>query len=92
MRLRLDRHTGVHSAVLGGAKGDCVSPPLARAIGMFEPVLATLMARNVRGIVQGVCCRPRRAQALLDAVDKLEENTKADLADAPMQSVRGWLG
>jgi len=82
-----DRHTGVHSA------RKCFkrlrSLLLLARPGMPEPVFANLTARVAR-IGKGLAAA-RDAQALLDAVDKLEENTESDLGDAPMQSVRGWL-
>jgi len=82
-----DRHTGVHSA------RKCFkrlrSLLLLARPGMPEPVFANLTARVAR-IGKGLAAA-RDAQALLDAVDKLETNTEPGLGEGPMQSVRGWL-
>ena len=82
-----DRHAGVHSA------RKCFkrlrSLLLLARPGMPEPVFANLTARVAR-IGKGLAAA-RDAQALLDAVDKLETNTEPGLGEGPMQSVRGWL-
>ena len=82
-----DRHTGVHSA------RKCFkrlrSLLLLARPGMPEPVFSNLSAR-VANIGKGLAAA-RDAQALLDAVDKLEKATEAGSGDGPMQSVRGWL-
>jgi CHAD domain-containing protein len=56
---------------------------------MPEPVFKTLTAR-VASIGKGLAAA-RDAQALLDAVDKLQQNTEPGAGEGPMQSVRGWL-
>ena len=82
-----DRHSGVHSA------RKCFkrlrSLLLLARQGMPEPVFAHLTARVAR-IGKGLAAA-RDAQALLDAVDKLETTTEPGLGDGPLQSVRGWL-
>jgi CHAD domain-containing protein len=82
-----DRHTGVHSA------RKCFkrlrSLLLLSRPGMPEPVFSNLSTR-VAGIGKGLAAA-RDAQALLDALDKLERATEADSGDGPMHSVRGWL-
>jgi CHAD domain-containing protein len=82
-----DRHTGVHSARKCFKRLRSVLL-LARP-GMPEPVFTHLTARVAR-IGKGLAA-VRDAQALLDAVDKLEKNTESGLGEVPMQSVRGWL-
>jgi CHAD domain-containing protein len=82
-----DRHTGVHSA------RKCFkrlrSLLLLARPGMPEPVFGNLTAR-VASIGRGLAAA-RDAQALLDAVDKLERNTEPGTGEGPMQSIRGWL-
>ncbi|WP_083239157.1 CHAD domain-containing protein [Methyloceanibacter superfactus] len=82
-----DRHTGVHSA------RKCFkrlrSLLLLARPGMPEPVFSNLTAR-VASIGKGLAAA-RDAQALLDAVDKLERNTQPGDGEGPIQSVRGWL-
>lgn len=82
-----DRHTGVHSA------RKCFkrlrSLLLLARPGMPEPVFSSLTAR-VAIIGKGLAAA-RDAQALLDAIDKLEKNTEPDLGQGPIQSMRGWL-
>jgi CHAD domain-containing protein len=82
-----DRHTGVHSA------RKCFkrlrSLLLLARPGMPEPVFSNLTAR-VASIAKGLAAA-RDAQALLDAVDKLERNTEPGAGEGPIQSVRGWL-
>ena len=82
-----DRHTGVHSA------RKCFkrlrSLLLLARPGMPEPVFGNLTAR-VAHIAKGLAAA-RDAQALLDAVDKLEQHTEAGDGEGPIQSVRGWL-
>lgn len=82
-----DRHTGVHSA------RKCFkrlrSLLLLARPGMPEPVFSNLTAR-VASIGKGLAAA-RDAQALLDAVDKLERNTEPGAGEGPIQSVRGWL-
>ena len=82
-----DRHTGVHSA------RKCFkrlrSLLLLTRPGMPEPVFSNLTAR-VAGIGKGLAAA-RDAQALLDAVDKLERNTEGALGNGPIQSMRRWL-
>jgi len=82
-----DRHKGVHSARKCFKRLRSVLL-LARP-GMPEPVFRNLTAR-VANIGKGLAAA-RDAQALLDAVDKLEQNTEADAGDGPMRSIRGWL-
>lgn len=82
-----DRHTGVHNA------RKCFkrlrSLLLLARPGMPEPVFSNLTARVAR-IGKGLAAA-RDAQALLDAVDKLERSTEQGTGEGPMQSVRGWL-
>ena len=82
-----DRHTGVHSA------RKCFkrlrSLLLLARPGMPEPVFGNLTAR-VASIGKGLAAA-RDAQALLDAVDKLERNTESGEGEGPIQSMRGWL-
>jgi len=82
-----DRHTGVHSA------RKCFkrlrSLLLIAHPGMPEPVFSNLTAR-VSSIGKGLAAA-RDAQALLDAVDKLERNTAPGSGEGPIQSIRGWL-
>jgi CHAD domain-containing protein len=83
-----DRHTGVHSA------RKCLkrlrSLLLLARPGMPEPVFNSLTAR-VAGIARGLAAA-RDAQALLDAVNKLDRVTPDDPASrGPIQSLRGWL-
>ena len=82
-----DRHAGVHNA------RKCFkrlrSLLLLARPGMSEPVFSNLTARVAR-IGKGLAAA-RDAQALLDAVDKLERNTEPGTGEGPMQSVRGWL-
>jgi CHAD domain-containing protein len=82
-----DRHTGVHSA------RKCFkrlrSLLLLARPGMPEPVFSNLSAR-VAAIAKGLAAA-RDAQALLDAIDKLEKNTEPGPGQGPIQSMRGWL-
>jgi CHAD domain-containing protein len=82
-----DRHTGVHSA------RKCFkrlrSLLLLASPGMPDPVFNDLTAR-VAIIGKGLAAA-RDAQALLDAVDKLERNTEPGDGEGPIQSVRSWL-
>jgi len=82
-----DRHRGVHSA------RKCFkrlrSLLLLARPGMPEPVFRNLTVR-VANIGKGLAAA-RDAQALLDAVDKLQQNTESDAGDGPMRSIRGWL-
>jgi len=82
-----DRHTGVHSA------RKCFkrlrSLLLLARPGMPEPVFGNLTAR-VASIGKGLAAA-RDAQALLDAVGKLERNTTRGDGEGPIQSIRGWL-
>jgi CHAD domain-containing protein len=82
-----DPHKGVHNA------RKCFkrlrSLLLLAHPGMPEPVFRNLTAR-VAGIGKRLAAT-RDAQALLDAVDKLEQNTESGAGEGPMQSVRGWL-
>lgn len=82
-----DRHTGVHNA------RKCFkrlrSLLLLARPGMPEPVFNDLTAR-VANIGKGLAAS-RDAQALLDAIDKLEQNTEPGAGEGPIQSVRGWL-
>jgi CHAD domain-containing protein len=82
-----DRHTGVHSA------RKCLkrlrSLLLIAKPGMPAPVFATLtdrLARIARGLAPA-----RDAQALLDAVDKLDRETEKGPGQGPIQSLHGWL-
>lgn len=80
-------HSGVHSA------RKCLkrlrSLLLLASPGMPEPVFASLTDRlNV--ISRGLAAA-RDAQALIDAVDKLDRETPAGPGDRAIQSVRGWL-
>ena len=56
---------------------------------MPEPVFSDLTTR-VAIIGKGLAAA-RDAQALLDAVNKLEQNTEPGDGEGPIQSVRGWL-
>jgi CHAD domain-containing protein len=56
---------------------------------MPEPVFTNLSARVAR-VGKGLAAA-RDSQALLDAIDKLEQNTEPGLGEGPMQSVRSWL-
>ena len=56
---------------------------------MPQPLFSHLDARVAR-IGKGLAAA-RDAQALLDAVNKLEHNSEPGLGDGPMQSMRGWL-
>jgi CHAD domain-containing protein len=82
-----DRHRGVHSA------RKCFkrlrSLLLLTRPGMPEPVFRNLTTR-VASIGKGLAAA-RDAQALLDAVDKLEQSTGPDAGAGPIQSVRGWV-
>ena len=82
-----DRHKGVHSA------RKCFkrlrSLFLLARPGMPEPVFRSLTSR-VANIGKGLAAA-RDAQALLDAIEKLEQNTEAGAGDGPMRSIRGWL-
>ena len=82
-----DRHTGVHNA------RKCFkrlrSLLLLARPGMPEPVFNDLTAR-VASIGKGLAAA-RDAQALLDAIDKLERNTEPGAGEDAIQSVRGWL-
>jgi len=82
-----DRHTGVHSA------RKCFkrlrSLLLLARPGMPEPVFGKLTAQVI-SIGKGLAAA-RDAQALLDAVDKLERHTEPGSGEGPIQSLRGWL-
>jgi CHAD domain-containing protein len=82
-----DRHTGVHSA------RKCFkrlrSLLLIARPGMPEPVFGNLTAR-VASIGKGLAA-VRDAQALLDAVNKLERNTEPGEGEGPIHSMRAWL-
>lgn len=82
-----ERHSGVHSA------RKCMkrirSLLLLARPGMPEPVFSTLTER-VAGIARGLAAA-RDAQALLDAVNKLERDTEKGPGQGPIQSLRGWL-
>lgn len=82
-----DRHTGVHNA------RKCFkrlrSLLLLASPGMPDPVFNDLTTR-VANIAKGLAAA-RDAQALLEAVDKLEQNTEPGDGEGPIQSVRGWL-
>ncbi len=82
-----DRRVGVHSA------RKCFkrlrSLLLLARPGMPEPVFNDLTTRVA--IVGKGLAAARDAQALLDAVDKLELNTEPGDGEGPIQSVRGWL-
>lgn len=56
---------------------------------MPEPVFATLTER-VAAIARGLAAA-RDAQALIDAVNKLERETGAGLGQGPIHSMRAWL-
>ncbi|MGH6737062.1 MAG: CHAD domain-containing protein [Methyloceanibacter sp.] len=82
-----DRHTGVHSA------RKCLKRlrsllMLARP-GMPEPILRNLTDR-IASIAKGLAAA-RDAQALIDALDKLERHTEPGPGQGPIQSIRGWL-
>jgi CHAD domain-containing protein len=82
-----DRHAGVHSS------RKCLkrlrSLLLLARPGMPEPVFSHLMDR-VAGIAKGLA-PARDAQALLDAVNKLDRSTDDGPSRGPMRSLRGWL-
>ena len=82
-----DRHVGVHSA------RKCFkrlrSLLLLARPGMPEPVFANLSSR-VSEIGKGLAAA-RDAQALLEAVDSLEQKTDPGQGDGPIRSVRSWL-
>ena len=82
-----DRHTGVHNA------RKCFKRLRSLLIlarpGMPEPVFDNLQARVAR-IGKGLAAA-RDAQALLDAVKSLEQNTEPGLGEGPMQSIHSWL-
>jgi CHAD domain-containing protein len=82
-----DRHTGVHNA------RKCLkrlrSLLLLARPGMPEPVFGNLTERVAR-IGKGLAAA-RDAQALIDAVDKLDRSTEPGPGQGPIQSLRGWL-
>lgn len=82
-----DRHRGVHSARKCFKRLRSLLV-LARS-GMPEPVFRNLTSR-VASIGKGLAAA-RDAQALLDAVNNLEQNTAPGIGEGPMHSVRGWL-
>jgi CHAD domain-containing protein len=82
-----DRHTGVHSA------RKCLkrlrSLLLVAKPGMPGPVFANLndrLGRIARGLAPA-----RDAQALMDAVNKLDRETERGPGQGPIQSLQGWL-
>jgi len=82
-----DRHKGVHSARKCFKRLRSLLV-LARP-GMPEPVFRNLAARVVR-IGKGLAAA-RDAQALIDAIDKLEQTTEPGSGEGPIRSIRGWL-
>ena len=82
-----ERHSGVHSA------RKCLkrlrSMLLLIRPGMPEPVFSHLMEKLV-AIARGLA-PVRDAQALIDAVNKLDHETESGPGDVPIQSLRGWL-
>ena len=82
-----ERHSGVHDA------RKCLkrlrSLLLLARPGMPEPVFAKLTER-VAAIARGLAAA-RDAQALIDAVNKLERETRAGLGQGPIHSMRAWL-
>jgi CHAD domain-containing protein len=82
-----ERHSGVHNA------RKCLkrlrSLLLLARPGMPEPVFAKLTER-VATIARGLAAA-RDAQALIDAVNKLERETGAGLGQGPIHSMRAWL-
>ena len=82
-----DRHSGVHNA------RKCLkrlrSLLLLARQGMPDPVFANLTDR-VAGIAKGLAAA-RDAQALIDAVGKLERETEPGPGQGPIHSLRSWL-
>jgi hypothetical protein len=82
-----ERHSGVHSA------RKCLkrirSLLLLARPGMPEPVFSHLSER-LSAVARGLA-PARDAQALSDAIDKLERETERGPGDGPIQSLRGWL-
>jgi len=82
-----ERHRGVHNA------RKCLkrlrSLLLLARPGMAEPVFATLTDKVGR-IGRGLSAA-RDAQALIDAVNKLERETESGLGQGPIHSMRSWL-
>jgi CHAD domain-containing protein len=82
-----ERHSGVHNA------RKCLkrlrSLLLLASPGMPEPVFASLTER-LNAISRGLAAA-RDAQALIDAVDKLDRDTPSGPGDNAIHSLRGWL-
>jgi hypothetical protein len=82
-----DRHSGVHNA------RKCLkrlrSLLLLAKPGTAEPVFADLTEKVTR-VARGLAAA-RDAQALIDALTKLERDTEPSLALRPIQSMRAWL-
>jgi CHAD domain-containing protein len=82
-----DRHSGVHNA------RKCLkrlrSLLLLARPGMPEPVFAKLTER-VSAVARGLAAA-RDAQALIDAVNKLEREAEPGLGQGPIHSMRAWL-
>jgi len=80
-------HSGVHSA------RKCLkrlrSMLLLVRPGMPEPVFASLTDKLV--VIARGLAPVRDAQALIDAVNKLDRETESGPGDVPIQSLRGWL-
>jgi CHAD domain-containing protein len=82
-----DRHTGVHSA------RKCLkrlrSLLLLIRPGVPEPVFSSVFER-LAAVARGLA-PARDANALLDAIDKLERDEESFAASTPIRSLRGWL-
>lgn len=82
-----ERHSGVHSA------RKCLkrlrSLLLLASPGMPEPAFTTLTER-LGTIARGLAAA-RDAQALIDAIDKLDRETPSGPGQGPIHSLRAWL-
>jgi CHAD domain-containing protein len=83
-----DRHGGVHSTRKSLKR--LRSLLLIARPGLPEPVFAHLM-EQLTAIAKGLA-PARDAQALIDAIDKLEKDDQSgEGTSTPIQSLRGWL-
>jgi len=82
-----ERHSGVHSS------RKCLkrlrSLLLLARPGMPEPAFTTLNERL--GIIARGLAAARDAQALIDAIDKLDRETPSGPGQGPIHSLRAWL-